>query len=95
MKPDNEPEAPEGAKREVAFGHRTLFDWFFVLLAVGGAWSSALIFAGFRSDMRDLQRDKVSHDDLIDWSEQIQTINRGDFRVPVYKRPRTSTGENR
>jgi len=94
-KPDDEAEAPHVVVKHEAFGQRTRFDWFFVMLAVGGTWTAALIFAGLRSDMRDLRRDKVSHDNLLDWSEQLNTLNRGDLRVPVYKRPREDIGENR
>ena len=87
-KPENgNDNLPSNVKRE-AFGQRTLFDWFFVVMAISGAWTAAAMFTGFRSDMRDLQREKVSHLQLMRWTMRAAAESRGELgKLPMYEPP--------
>lgn len=84
--PQQRDSVGKAVRREV-FGQRTLFDWFFVLLATTGGWTAATILGGIRSDQRDLQREKVSHMDLLRYSLRVAAENRGEFRMPPYEPP--------
>jgi len=87
-KPENNGESITTVVKREAFGQRTLFDWFFVVLAIGGTWSAAAVFMGFRADMRDLQREKVSHLQLMRWTIRAAAEARGEMgKLPMYEPP--------
>ena len=94
-----EESLPRVMRREV-FGHRTLFDWFFVTFALSGTAVATLYLAKLNSTMENLQRDvgnaradSVSHLQLMRWSYGFPP----ELKVRPYIPPETSRtdGENR
>ena len=94
MSAPQDHEAAEAPKsRRFVLGQRTVFDWVFVVLAIGGTWSASAKLSQIQHQLDA----KVSHYQFMRWTVRaVQAEKRGET-LPIYVLPddRTDGEEDR